>query len=58
MATKANGNMASSPTNDANPNYKESLYNANDKNGTEQETANLITTEATEHMIKVESHQL
>ena len=29
-----------------------------DKNGTEQETANLITIEATEDMIKVESHQL
>ena len=58
VATKANnGNMAS-PTNNANPNFKETLYNANDKNGTEQETANLITIEATEHMIKVESHQL
>ena len=30
----------------------------NDKNGHDQETANLITIEATEDMIKVESHQL
>lgn len=51
MHAANNGNLDSSQT----PNL---LNHANpDKNG-EQETANLITIEATEDMIKVESHQL
>ena len=50
-AYEKNGKMPSSPT-------IEEEKKDHDKNGHDQETANLITIEATEDMIKVESHQL